>query len=136
MSDKLHKNPVVVEHARAALETFRSHSKSLGYATILTTDGFEVASIAGDAQQTRRVASMASSMQALGDAVARDLKMGTCDYIIIAAPSGYVIQLRVPGYDLVIAAHFDSAETLGKALSVARLAANDMAQVSVAAAAA
>ena len=121
-----HKDPVVIAFANEVLDGFSDVCKSLRYATFLTDDGFEVASIAGDEKQNRRVASMASSMQALGDAVARDLKIGGAEYIIIAAETGYVIQMRVPEHAMVLAAHFDAAETVGKALSVARLAASNM----------
>lgn len=121
-----HKDPVVIAFANEVLDGFSDVCKSLRYATFLTDDGFEVASIAGDEKQNRRVASMASSMQALGDAVARDLRIGGAEYIIIAAETGYVIQMRVPEHAMVLAAHFDAAETVGKALSVARLAASNM----------
>ncbi|AKM11786.1 hypothetical protein AB433_11805 [Croceicoccus naphthovorans] len=113
-------------HATEVLHGFADLCRSLRYATILTDDGFEVASLSGEDNQNRRMASMASSMQALGDAVARDLRIGGSEYIIIAAETGYVIQLRVPEHMMVLAAHFDSAETVGKALSVARLAVSNM----------
>ncbi len=121
-----HKDPVVIAFANEVLDGFSDVCRSLRYATFLTDDGFEVASIAGDEKQNRRVASMASSMQALGDAVAKDLRIGGAEYIIIAAETGYVIQMRVPEHAMVLAAHFDAAETVGKALSVARLAASNM----------
>lgn len=121
-----HKDPVIIAFANEVLDGFSDVCRSLRYATFLTDDGFEVASIAGDEKQNRRVASMASSMQALGDAVAKDLRIGGAEYIIIAAETGYVIQMRVPEHAMVLAAHFDAAETVGKALSVARLAASNM----------
>lgn len=128
MTDQVsaHKDPVVIAFANEVLDGFSDVCRSLRYATFLTDDGFEVASIAGDEKQNRRVASMASSMQALGDAVAKDLRIGGAEYIIIAAETGYVIQMRVPEHAMVLAAHFDAAETVGKALSVARLAASNM----------
>ncbi|MBC2666010.1 hypothetical protein H7F51_10770 [Novosphingobium flavum] len=61
--------------------------------------------------------------------MARDLQIGACGYLIIAGDNGYMIQLRVPGAPLVLAASFDAAETVGKALSVARLAAAAMSEM-------
>jgi len=121
-----HKDARVTACAAEVLDGFTDVCRSLRYATFLTDDGFEVASIGGDENKSRRVASMASSMQALGDAVARDLGIGGAEYIILAAETGYVIQMRVPDHAMVLAAHFDAAETVGKALSVARLAASNL----------
>ncbi|WP_066553942.1 roadblock/LC7 domain-containing protein [Croceicoccus bisphenolivorans] len=121
-----HKDPHIIACAGEVLEGLNEFCRSLRYATFLTDDGFEVASFGGDDKQNRRVASMASSMQALGDAVAKDLRIGAAEYIIIAAETGYVIQMRVPDQLMVLAAHFDAAETVGKALSVVRLAASNM----------
>ena len=126
MSMKLHKDPKVIAHAKLVLKGISSSCPSLKFATILTDDGFEVSQFSVDAGHPR-IASMASSMQALGDAIVRDLKIGTNDYIIVAAKDGYVIQLRVPDLPLVIASYFHSGETVGKALSVSRSAATKMA---------
>jgi len=126
MSAKLHKDPVAITHAKKVLQGITSSCRSLKFATILTDDGFEVAQLASDGTGQPRIASMASSMQALGDAITRDLKIGSNDYIIVAAKDGYVIQLRVPALPLVIAAYFHAGETVGKALSVARIAATEM----------
>lgn len=128
----LHKDVEFIARTTAVLEEMRDASRSLEYATVLTDDGFEVSSIMGNPEQHRRVASMASSMQALGDAVSRDLHMGDTEYLIIAASHGNVIQLRVPGINLVLAAHFDMAETVGKALSIARLTAASLGSLPIA----
>ena len=127
MSPRLHRDPATITHGSAALLQLRDLCSSLTYATLLTDDGFEVTSLGGAEIATARMASMASSMQALGDAVTRELHIGTADYIIIAAERGYVIQLRVPGQQLVLSALFDADETVGKALSGARVAVGGMA---------
>jgi len=127
MNQRLHRDPATITHGSAALLHLRDLCSSLTYATLLTDDGFEVTSLGGADIATARMASMASSMQALGDAVTRELRIGAADYIIIASASGYVIQLRVPGQQLVLSALFDADETVGKALSSARLAIAEMA---------
>jgi predicted regulator of Ras-like GTPase activity (Roadblock/LC7/MglB family) len=135
MSTALHKNAPTIAHADEVLRDLSGVCNSLRFATFLTDDGFEVTHLSDDGEPRARMASMASSMQALGDAVARELKIGKTEYIIIAAEAGYVIQLRVPDHPLVLSAYFDAGETLGKALSVARLAASNMASMQLARAA-
>jgi predicted regulator of Ras-like GTPase activity (Roadblock/LC7/MglB family) len=94
-------------------------ASSLVYAALLTDDGFDVARLPSPTDGAR-FASMASSMQALGDAVTHELKIGSSEYIIIASPKGYVVQLRVPGHELVLSALFDNDATVGNALAITR----------------
>ena len=120
MSTPAHKNPTIIANGLATLEEINDLCRSLHYAALLTDDGFEVVSLPGTRVQGSRMASMASSMQALGDAVTRELQIGAGEFIIIASEHGHVVQLRVPGEPLVLSALFDNDETLGKALSISR----------------
>jgi predicted regulator of Ras-like GTPase activity (Roadblock/LC7/MglB family) len=115
----LHTRPEVVEAASILLAEMKDVASSLTYAALLTDDGFDVARLPGEIDGAR-FAGMASSMQALGDAVAHELKIGTGEYIIIASGKGYVVQLRVPGQELVLSALFDNDATVGNALAIAR----------------
>lgn len=117
----LHKDAEVIAMATTALREMTELASSLRYATVLTDDGFEVLGL--PTHKDGRLASMASSIQALSEAVAGELAIGTSQYVILAADAGHVIQLRVPGQQLVLAALFDVDETLGKALSTSRIAA-------------
>jgi predicted regulator of Ras-like GTPase activity (Roadblock/LC7/MglB family) len=119
MSKAAHANPEIVKAAEAILEEMKSVASSLDYAALLTDDGFDVARLPGETDGAR-FASMASSMQALGDAVTHELRIGDSEYIIIASGKGYVVQLRVPGHSMVLSALFDSAATIGSSLGVAR----------------
>ncbi len=123
----LHTKPAVVKAASALLDDMKNASSSLSYAAFLTDDGFDVARLPGQTDGTR-FAGMASSMQALGDAVAQELKIGDSDYLIIASRKGHVIQLRVPGQELVLSALFDNDATVGHALAIARTFAERMAE--------
>ena len=118
----LHKDPFVIDLATTALHDLTDLAPSVRYATVLTEDGFEVDGV--PAYEDDRLSSMASSIQALCEAVARELTMGGTQYVIIAAESGHVVQLRVPGQQLVLAAVFDLDEPLGKALATCRFAAD------------
>lgn len=126
MNQPAHKDSAVIADATTVLGDMRDLSRALVYAALLTDDGFEVVSVPSVRTEGSRMASMASSMQALSDAVARELKMGSSEYIIIATQSGYVIQLRVPGQSLVLSTKFLDNETLGKALAISRQAAAKM----------
>ncbi len=121
-----HKDPDVVRLGTAALREMTELSSSLRHATVLTDDGFEVVGVPAHAADGR-LASMASSIQALTEGVANELAIGPSSYVIIASETGHVIQLRIPGQQLVLAALFDGDETLGKALSTARIAAEKFA---------
>ena len=128
MSPGLHTKPAVVNAASALLTEMKDVASSLTYAALLTDDGFDVARLPGETDGAR-FAGMASSMQALGDAVAHELKIGTGEYIIIASGKGYVVQLRVPGQELVLSALFDNDATVGNALAITRRFAQRMADV-------
>lgn len=131
MTEPLHRDPAVIAHGDAVLREMRELATSLVYAVILTDDGFEVVHVpaarAGDASSDGRLASMASSIQALSEAVARELGIGESRSVIIDSDNGHVVQLRVPGQPLVLAALFDDDETLGKALSLSRRSAEKFA---------
>jgi predicted regulator of Ras-like GTPase activity (Roadblock/LC7/MglB family) len=128
VSPGLHTKPAVVKAASALLAEMKDATSSLTYAALLTDDGFDVARLPGETDGAR-FAGMASSMQALGDAVAHELKIGTSEYIIIASGKGYVVQLRVPGQELVLSGLFDNDATIGTALAVARSFAQKMADL-------
>ncbi|MET0304206.1 MAG: roadblock/LC7 domain-containing protein [Microbacteriaceae bacterium] len=121
-----HQNPLIVDHATFVLDEMKSLCASLTYAALVTDDGFIVADRGRDTDGSR-FASMSSSVQALSDAVARELRIGASEYVIIASADGHVIQQRVPDRPLVLAALFDTDETLGKALSISRLTARRVA---------
>lgn len=115
------KDPVTIEHAHAALRELRDSCASLVYAALVTDDGFEIARQPNAEHHDDRLASMSSSVQALADAVSRELAMGDSEFVILAAEGGHIIQRRVPEHPMVLAAVFDHHETLGKALSISRL---------------
>ena len=121
----VHGDPAAIAAGERVLADLRDVCPSLVYAMLVTDDGFEIVRVPA-ASDGGRFASMASSMQALGDAVARELAIGSSDYLVIASPTGHVIQRRVPGHPIVLSALFDDDETLGKGLSVSRAAAEKL----------
>lgn len=127
MSLPAHRDPVVIEAVMAALGRLRDESRSLRHVAVVTTDGFGVAAARGADVDDDRFASMASSMQALGDAVARELSIGAGRHILVAASGGHVVQMRVDGHPLVLAALFADSETVGTALAATRRTADRLA---------
>jgi predicted regulator of Ras-like GTPase activity (Roadblock/LC7/MglB family) len=116
-----HKDPDVIERGTAALAELREACRSLVFASLITEDGFEIVRTPTADGEDGRLASMTSSVQALADAVSRELHLGESEFVIIASEAGHVIQRRVPGQPIVFAGVFDTDETLGKALSISRL---------------
>ncbi|TPW72288.1 roadblock/LC7 domain-containing protein [Schumannella sp. 10F1B-5-1] len=123
MTIALHQDPAAIEEGRAALAGMGEISPSMVYAALLTDDGFEIVHVTRIQTDATRFASMSSSIQALSDAVGHELRIGASDYVIIGSAQGHVIQMRVPGRPVVLAALFQSHETLGKALSTTRVTA-------------
>jgi predicted regulator of Ras-like GTPase activity (Roadblock/LC7/MglB family) len=123
----LHHDPGVIARASAALRHLRERSGSLRYAAVLTDDGFEVQSVHSatdtgtDADDHDRFASVVSSLQALGEAAARELLDDDASpAVLVLSDSGCIVQVRVAGVALVLAALFDGDESVGQALASAR----------------
>lgn len=123
-----HKDPAIIDGGRKALADLKATCPSLVFATVVTDDGFEVVSFPVS-HDDGGLAGMSSSVQALADAVGREMEVGDSDYVIIASRGGHIIQRRVPNHRLVLAAVFDHAETVGKALSVSRVTAERLGEV-------
>jgi predicted regulator of Ras-like GTPase activity (Roadblock/LC7/MglB family) len=116
----IHQEPRAIELGTFALTELRELAPSLVFATIVTDDGFELVHAPHNSFEAGRFGSMSSSVQALSEAVTRELHIGESGYVVIAAEKGHVLQLRIPGHPLILAALFDTAETLGKALASSR----------------
>jgi len=80
--------------------------------------------IANDQEQ--RLASMASSLQALTEALAHDRSLGKTSYSLIEAEEGRVLLRRVPGQQLMLLAIFSDAELAGHAIALSRTILEDL----------
>lgn len=112
----------LVRRGQAVLDEMRFASPALVQAVLLSDDGFEVTGTPQTQASDGRFASMASSVQALSEAVIHELRIGAGDSIIIQASAGVVIQSRVGTRPLVLSALFRTDESLGKCLVVTRRA--------------
>jgi len=125
-SPSIHLNEVVVEAAAASLQQLSEQARSLKYAVVITDDGFELAHWPTSKSASNTMASMVSSIQALSEAVARELAMGNSKYVVLAVDEGQMVQLRVQGHHIVVGAVFDALENLGVALRLSTMAAESL----------
>ena len=104
-------NTGLVDGLSAALGELKESVPGLITACVATRDGFEIARLHIDNDQ-RKLAAMASSMHALGDALAAEATLGECLNVIIEGSTGKAVMLTVPdaGQDKVLVAAA-SAET-------------------------
>lgn len=105
----------MVQETRALLEELRTISSSLRLAVVLSDDGFEVSRIGEDEAEDGRFASMASSIQALSEAVTEDRNLGKQDVVVIQAGGGKILQLRI-AETYVLSAQFSNEDLLGRNL--------------------
>ena len=89
-------NELVHEFNQALLQ-LASKVPELMTACVATRDGFEITQLKGLADQ-RKLAAMASSMHALGDAISVEVALGVCRNVIVEGGDGRAVMLSVPYY--------------------------------------
>ena len=77
------------------------------------------------AEQDQRLASLASSLQALTEALANDRGLGKTQYSLVEAEFGRVLLRRVPGHQIMLLAVFGDEELAGQAVSISRTVVDD-----------
>ncbi|MBO1901120.1 roadblock/LC7 domain-containing protein [Leucobacter weissii] len=116
----------IVAACNRAIETLRSGCRSLQIAAFATDDGFEITRRPSSGAQDERLASIASSLQALTEAVARNRAIGGTTYTLIEADAGRVLLRRVPGHPIMLLAVFGAEEVAGQAISISRGVVSDL----------
>jgi len=129
MSDRLppHRDPRTVTLTAHAIRILHEQLPSLAVAVGLTDDGFEIARSAHGATADQRLASMASSLQALSEAIGRELGLGGHHYSLIESAGGRVLLRRIPGQPIALVAVLDVDATVDPAISLSRRVADDLA---------
>lgn len=120
-------NPLVIDECARALEALRAQCRSFKSASFATDDGFEITRMPATAESDQRLASMASSLQALTEAVTNDRELGKPQYTLIEAEAGRVLLRRVPGHKIMLLAVFGDEELAGQAVSISRSVLDDLA---------
>ncbi|MHA3684326.1 roadblock/LC7 domain-containing protein [Leucobacter sp. HY1908] len=114
-------NPVTVAACQRALEELSQSCRSLQVAAFATDDGFEITRYPVSlTDHDQRLTSMASSLQALTEAVALDRAIGEAQYTLIEADYGRVLLRRVPKQSFVLLAVFGAEERSGQAILSSR----------------
>jgi len=91
-----HRDPSVVAATERALDELSARCPTLVVAVLLTDDGFEVSRTAGERENDdHRLASMGSTLQALGEAVARELRLGEASHVVVSGARGSMLVRRV-----------------------------------------
>lgn len=91
-----HRDPAVVAATERALDELSARCPTLIVAVLLTDDGFEVSRTEGERDgDDDRLASMGSTLQALGEAVARELRLGDASHVVVAGARGSMLVRRV-----------------------------------------
>jgi uncharacterized protein len=75
---------------QALIQLAESATKTTGLA-VVTVDGFVVTSILADKDKASRIAAMASSLFALGDAVVEEQAIGPYKHLLIDATRGKIV---------------------------------------------
>jgi predicted regulator of Ras-like GTPase activity (Roadblock/LC7/MglB family) len=126
----------LAKHEKAACEEVLvglvGTSAGIEAALLASSDGFEVVSAARGARPDGpRLAAMASSLLALGTAVAHDLALDGCRNIHIEAGGGVVLLVTVPcaRTGLVLSAVAHKGATLGMVLVATRNCAQSIARL-------
>jgi len=114
-----------------ALRELVQSTAGVEYALLASPDGFEIVS----ASRTRtldgaRVAAMASSIFAVGSAMASELRLDTCRNVIVEADKGFLTLFTVPcaRVPLVLWTVALEGTTLGLVLMATRACARDLAR--------
>ena len=107
---------------REEIETLVSQTVGIESASVVSGDGFEIASVLRGDVAGDKLAAMASSLLALSEAVVQELRMKACRNVIIESERGSVVTLRVPSTEreLLISVLCSDAASLGSVLFAAR----------------
>lgn len=107
---------------REEIESLVTQTVGIESASVVSGDGFEIASVLRGDVSGDKLAAMASSLLALSEAVVQELRMNACRNVIIESDRGSVVTLRIPAADreLLISVLCSDAASLGSVLFAAR----------------
>ena len=121
-------DPHLRQACRQQIETLVQQTLGVVSASVVSGDGFEVASLLRDDISGDKLAAMASSLLALSEAVVQELRMNSCRNIIIESDRGHVVALRIPAseHELLLCVLCNDSASLGAVLFAARSTAQDI----------
>ncbi len=115
---------------QGVVETLVSQTPGIDSAAIVTGDGFDVASVLRTGLSAEKLAAMSSSQLALSEAMASEMGMQRCQYVIVDTETGVVLTLRIPtrAHDLLMCVLCGDGVSLGSVLYAARDSARALAR--------
>lgn len=109
-----------------AVDSMTEHCEVLDAVVVATLDGRMLATQQRGTYPVERAAVMGSSLMALGDAIASELKLGSCEVIISENKEGIVVFNHI-NEDLALVSLTQSKSGLGTLLSWAKKTAEETA---------
>jgi len=104
-------------------------AQGLEAATISSIDGFQIAAVLPESKSVGKMAAMSSSLHALGHAIAREAKRGTCRQLVVQSTEGCIVVLEIPQQNppLLLNLITQNGIDLSRLLEVAELCAERLA---------
>jgi uncharacterized protein len=118
----LRAHPELAVRCEVYLRRFIATTSGVNAALVVTSDGFEVASVLHSSLSPDKIAAMTSSMLALGEAVLGEANLNNCKNVVIESESGLIIMLSIgdPTKELLLSVITNGHAMLGQVLWAAR----------------
>lgn len=117
-----------IEELNGLLEGLRDSRDSIEASSVVSTDGFMLASGLPENTQRDRVAVMSAAMRSLGETAARELARGELSEVYVKGKNGYVVVVA-SGKNAVLTAIARKEAELGSVFSDMRKTADKVAEL-------
>jgi len=117
-----------IEELNGLLEGLRNSRDSIEASSVVSTDGFMLASGLPENTQRDRVAVMSAAMRSLGETAARELARGELSEVYVKGKNGYVVVVA-SGKNAVLTAIARKEAELGSVFSDMRKTADKVAEL-------
>lgn len=113
---------VIQEKIRAILKKLNTSARSIEASSVITSDGFSIASVLGDGVDPDRFSAMCASLLALAETTAKEINRGRLKQVLIEGELGAMLVVHINA-DTVLAVAARSEVNLGMVFMEARKAA-------------
>ncbi|MED5431487.1 MAG: roadblock/LC7 domain-containing protein [Pseudomonadota bacterium] len=116
MKDKNPLSQTATSVALRQLQALQDSTPVITSAVLLSSDGFEVATLETDKGKASRLAAMGSSLAAISSAIAKEAGISECNRLIVESEEGVVAVMKVPNTypPLALAVVANDASKLGQ----------------------
>ncbi len=114
-SAREHYSTETVDEAQSILSQFADNAEQVTAAVLLSSDGFEIASLKVTADTASRLAAMGSSLAAVGAGIAKEAGLNNCTRLMVESDLGMMSVSYVRSDpELVLIVVVDDPTALGK----------------------